>query len=218
MSEEPSMPGARDAWASASRALAKLREVGPRYALSLLVQRFIPASVLSVRDVEILHLPTRSDPADSAVGRWAAAHDVPLLTQFGHDRETLERRFAEGDRAWIWAEGDRLLAYCWFTSRGYRDDSSGLFFEARPGEVWLYDAMVGRDHRGRGLYPRLLDGAARRLAAEGVSGIWIIMDSQNRNSIRAHEAGGATVRGHASVRTFLGRRRERRSIDARTPG
>ncbi|MFO0687467.1 MAG: GNAT family N-acetyltransferase [Myxococcota bacterium] len=195
------------------RVIAKLREVGPRYAIVLLLSRFVPPHVLSASRIVVLHLPTSEVRRKDPIGRWADSDELPLLTGFGHEIATLVERFARGDRAWIMVEGDRLVGYCWFTQGDYHDEATGLAFPSHPGEVWLYDAMVHRDQRGRGIYPRLLAGAARQLGREGVRGIRIIVEALNRNSIRAHEAGGAVVREAIRAVTLFGRQRvERREL------
>ncbi|MEZ4330521.1 MAG: GNAT family N-acetyltransferase [Myxococcota bacterium] len=194
------------------RAIRKLREVGFAYSAALALRRIVPAWLLSVSDLVVLRLPTdRATAAESAAGRWARAGDVAALMAFGHARSELDRRLARGDRAWALVESGQLLGYCWFTQHDYHDAGSGVVFPRAANEVWLYDAMVDRDLRGRGLYPRILSGAAHQLGDEGVRSIWIIVDSLNRNSIRAHEAAGASVRYRVRVWTVLGRRWENRA-------
>lgn len=196
-----------------SRFIGKLREVGFRYAVVLLLARFVPARTFSLSRLVVLNLPTERAIPDGSIGRWAGTDDLERLTAFGHPIPALAGRVARGDRAWIAVESDRLLGYCWFTCGTYHDEASGLDFPAHPDAVWLYDAMVDRDQRGRGVYPRLLAGAARQLAREGTRGIWIIVEALNRNSIRAHEAGGAVIRQTVRVVTLFGRRQvERRDV------
>lgn len=189
------------------RVIGKIREVGLRYAFVLLVARFVPPRILSTNRIVVLHLPTAEARLDRPIGRWAGPGDLDLLTGFGHAKSTLVDRFARGDRAWIEVGGEGLVGYCWFTRGDYHDEATGLAFPAHPDEVWLYDAMVHREQRGRGIYPRLLAGAAHQLGREGTQGIWIIVEALNRNSIRAHEAGGAMVRQAIRAVTLLGRRR-----------
>lgn len=196
------------------RVIEKLREVGVRYAVVLMLSRVVPPRVFSTARIVVLHLPTAAAKGDDAIGRWAGPEDARLLEGFGHSPSTLAERFARGDRAWIAVEADQLLGYCWFTRGNYHDDASGLDFPSHADEVWLYDAMVHRTQRGRGIYPRLLVGAARQLDREGTRGIWIMVEALNRNSIRAHEAGGARVRQAIRVVRLFGLERiERRELD-----
>lgn len=189
------------------RFIAKIREVGFRYAIVILLARFIPSRILSARRIFVLHLPTAVTKPDRTIGRWAGPGDLDALAGFGHAKSTLVDRFARGDRAWLEAEVDRLVGYCWFTRGDYHDEATGLAFPAHPDEVWLYDAMIHREQRGRRIYPCLLAGAARQLEREGTRGIWIIVEALNRNSIRAHEAGGAVVVQSIRMVTFFGRQR-----------
>ena len=201
----------REALDNLIRVVRKVREVGFLYSLNLLVQRLVPVRMFSMTSLVIMNFQTRNARIESPVGHWATANELSVLTQFGHTERTVLDRLASGDRAWVYTESGRLLGYCWFTARRYIDDASGLEFPARLNEVWLYDAMVDREQRGRGIYPRILSSAARQLGTEGTSAIGIIVDKLNRNSIRAHAVGGAVVRQQVRALTILGRRYDHRS-------
>jgi hypothetical protein len=58
--------------------------------------------------------------------------------------------------------------------------------------------------RGEGLYPQLLAGAARRLAPLGIGRVLIFVDERNRNSVRAHVAGGARPVAHFAAASCFG--------------
>lgn len=205
------MSRTRDALESFSSAIRKLREVGFLYAVSLFLQRLIPAQIFSMTSIVVMQLATRNAALAAPIGRWATLDDVPALTQFGHPAHVIQERLERGDRAWIVVRGDLLLSYCWFTEGPYHDEVSGLDFPARSNEVWLYDAMVNRANRGQGIYPSVLSSAALRLRDEGVFGIWIVVEVLNHNSIRAHEGGGAVVKQKVQVLSLLGRRMSRHS-------
>lgn len=136
--------------------------------------------------------PSNAASVHASVGRWAVEADLVLLMEFGHSESAIRGRFARGDRVWLAIESGHLLGYCWFTSEHYLDEASGLEFSVRADETWLYDAMVAKWARGRGIYPRLLASAVNQLARDGKTRVRILVDCLNRNSVRAHLAGGAT--------------------------
>jgi RimJ/RimL family protein N-acetyltransferase len=92
----------------------------------------------------------------------------------------------------------------WFHSPCHQEEDLGVRFDLGPGEIWLYDAMVKRGQRGRGLYPRMLQTAVRDLGRDGVRRILVAVEAANRNSIRAHEAAGAASTGRVTGLRILG--------------
>jgi GNAT superfamily N-acetyltransferase len=184
----------------------KIREVGALFTLTLGMRRLIPAAVYRYTRMAILEIvPSEliAVAADESV-RWATFQDLRLLASFGHEPEVLRHRLTAGARACILTEGQELLAYVWFHSPCHQEEDLGVRFDLDPGEIWLFDAMVERGQRGRGLYPRLLRTAARDLGCEGVRRILIAIETANRNSIRAHEAAGAASTGSVTALRILG--------------
>lgn len=173
-------------------ALEKVRESGIRYAASIAIKRIVPRSIFSMSRILLMEAgPSNAASIHASVGRWAVEADLSLLMEFGHSESAIRGRFARSDRAWLAIESGHLLGYCWFTSERYLDEASGLEFSVRADEAWLYDAMVAKRARGRGIYPRLFASAVKQLAHEGTTRVRILVDCMNRNSVRAHLAGGA---------------------------
>lgn len=185
------------------RLFRKAREVGPVYLARLALRRLIPVRYFHVTRSVILELglPPRPRPQIApAQVRWAAQDELKLLSSFGHSRETLRARIECGDRACVAIQDERLGAYAWFHRECYEEPDLGSRFPLRPDEIWLYDAMVAPDLRGRRIYPSFLVGAALLLEQEGYSRILIKVEEINRNSMRAHCAAGAVP--VASFRTL----------------
>jgi len=185
----------------------KIREVGALYALTLAVRTVIPAPFFRFTRMVILEirLPEAGATVEADTGiRWAMPHDSPLLEAFGHGPGELDSRFRSGARACVFIEQEALLAYVWFHEPAHEEENLGVRFALGPGEIWLFDAMVEVNHRGRGLYPRLLGAAVRDLGREGVRRILIAIDSANGNSVRAHQAAGAEPIGVVSGLRLLG--------------
>jgi GNAT superfamily N-acetyltransferase len=136
--------------------------------------------------------------------RWATTQDSRLLTAFGHSIAIVHQRFSAGDRACMLLESGQVLAYVWFHAVEHEDENLGVRFRLGPTEIWLFDAMVAADHRGRGLYPRLLRSAAADLWNDGFSRILIAVEASNHNSMRAHRAVGARNTGSLHATRILG--------------
>ena len=64
--------------------------------------------------------------------------------------------------------------------------------------------MVEAEQRGRGIYPKLLRAAAADLRREGFRRILIAIEVANRNSLRAHQAGGAVPIATVAAVRILG--------------
>jgi GNAT superfamily N-acetyltransferase len=194
-----------------SRVLRKLREVGPTYAAILGLRRIVPASALRLHRGTLYAADTAAATGLEPVpARWAQASDASLLTGFGHPRGVIDERLASGSRVCVLDEGGRLQAYVWFQPVQYVDPELRTRFVLRPGDIWLYDAMVAPDARGRGIYPRLLATALVMLRQLGFERVWIHIDDRNRNSIRAHCAAGAAPRERFSIVEICGAVRIRR--------
>jgi hypothetical protein len=190
-----------------SRLVRKLREVGPAYAALLIVRAVIPAWFLGFARMVVLELRLRATERSTVRGdgiRWAGPEDCHELQTLGHPIEVLRRRFADGSRVCVLSGDDGVLAYVWFEARHHDEADLRVRFTLGAGELWLYDAMVRADQRGRGLYPRLLSAAARNLGDEGVRRVLIAIDMGNRNSIRAHRAAGARPVGAVCAVHILG--------------
>jgi GNAT superfamily N-acetyltransferase len=192
------------------QARRKLREVGLLYSLQILVARVLPPGWFRAGGLVVLSLdpaaaPPASEPArEGEALRWAGAADLALLERFGHSRATLEGRLARGDRVFVLLERGTLIGYVWIRLSEYDDDGLGILFRMDPDEVWLYDAMVAVEQRGRGLYTRLLRAASAALARAGIARIWIAVESLNRNSLEAHVRAGAHPRHRLRLARVLG--------------
>jgi GNAT superfamily N-acetyltransferase len=182
------------------RVARKLSEVGPVYAAVLALRRVVPARVLRASRCSLYRLDTdAARPLEPLPARWAGPVDAALLGGFGHPPEVIEARLARGSLVCVLESAGRLDAYVWFQAGEFLDTELRTRFRLRPGDIWLYDAMVAPALRGQGIYPRLLATAAGLLRECGHARIWIEIDDLNRNSIAAHCAAGAVAAGGASI-------------------
>jgi GNAT superfamily N-acetyltransferase len=187
--------------------LRKAREVGLFYTVALGIRRALPARVLYVGRTILLEMRRDQERAAGDIRdgiRWSLRNDSELLTAFGHSLELVRRRLSAGDTACMLIEAERLLGYVWFHGLQHEDENLGVCFQLAPGEIWLFDAMIAPDHRGRGLYPRLLRVAAEDLWRRGLSRILIAVEASNRNSLQGHLAAGARAVGSVCGLRILG--------------
>ena len=191
--EAPSNP-----WSRLSR---KIREVGLRHTIELLAWSIFPPAVFRFVRMRVLELaPSTAEPSGEAY--WAKGGDAALQA-FGHTPETIARRLADGARVCVASDSIQTLGYVWFESPHLEEDL-GLRFIMGERETWLYDAMVNPECRGRGIYPRLVRRAAYDLGRDGIERILIAVETVNRNSIRSHQAAGATIIGTITSLRLLG--------------
>jgi ribosomal protein S18 acetylase RimI-like enzyme len=189
------------------RLVRKIREVGLRYTARLVMRGLIPAPLFRLTRMVILEIRpdrTAAPPVVEECIRWAHLEDVPDLTALGHAPEVLRRRLDSGARACVFTDVDGILGYVWFHGPSHDEEDLAVRFALGAGEIWLFDAMVKAEHRGRGIYPRLLRQATLDLGEDGIQRILIAIESANRNSRRAHEAAAAKVIGTVCSLRILG--------------
>lgn len=157
------------------------------------VRRLLPARAMGISWFELSEVrPRRLPAAHEASGRgsgpagetfrWvpperATRADGEAIAGLGSlTREQVWERFAYGDGAYVANHGDRTVGYVWYTQQQRSID--GVFrIELAADELWCYDALIARGHRGAGLATRLVHhatatfesaGLARRLDAHNV--------------------------------------------------
>jgi GNAT superfamily N-acetyltransferase len=170
----------------------KRRESGGLYTAYLAVKRLVPPRVAAVDWVSIYGrriAPSTPGRLAAAELRWAGPPDLAWLSSLGHAASGLARRMARGDRVAAMARDGELLGYTWFHQGPWEE----MGFRVRPGpdEIWGYDALVARAHRGRGIGPRLINTSGSALADEGFARVLSSVNNLNRNMLRVHERIGA---------------------------
>lgn len=93
----------------------------------------------------------------------------------------VERRFAAGHRAYLaWREG-WPAAWGWVATRSAEIGELGAAFDLPAGERYLWNFATLPAHRGKGIYPRLLDAIVRAEADEAER-FWIAYAPENHAS------------------------------------
>jgi ribosomal protein S18 acetylase RimI-like enzyme len=169
---------------------AKAREAGPAFAIYRSLQLIAPR-LFRVDRFTVFERPLDATPPRQARSgvRWATRADLGLLESLGQPVRVLEGRLARRDRACIHVQDGKLLAYVWFSSDAY--DDVGLCFALARDEVWLHDAKVAPEYRGRGYLPQLLEIAFADLAEEGNVRVLLSVDDLNGNALRMFARVGA---------------------------
>ena len=99
----------------------------------------------------------------------------------GRTEQEMQRRFEAGHRAYVaWHDG-APAAWGWVATRGADIGELGASFDIAPGERYLWNFVTLPAHRGRGIYPRLLD-AIVRAESRDAERFWIAYAPENRAS------------------------------------
>ncbi|MEW5931482.1 MAG: GNAT family N-acetyltransferase [Gemmatimonadota bacterium] len=104
-------------------------------------------------------------------------------------------RFAAGHRAYLALLDGEPAAFGWIATRTAGIGELGSTFTLPEGERYLWNFVTLKSHRGRGIYPRLLDAVVRAESA-GAERFWIAYAPENHASGSGiRKAGFATVAG-----------------------
>jgi len=109
-------------------------------------------------------------------------HDVlPMSALQERTREEIERRFAAGHRAYVAYAGDEPAAWGWVATRSAEIGELAMAFDIPAGDRYLWNFVTLPAHRGRGIYPRLLDAIVGAESGEA-DRFWIAYAPENRAS------------------------------------
>lgn len=104
----------------------------------------------------------------------------------------IEARFAGGHRAYLATMHGAPAAWGWVATSSARIGEVGASFSLPSADRYLWNFVTLADHRGRGIYPRLLDAI---VAAESAGGerFWIAWAPENHASGSGIHKAGFTV-------------------------
>lgn len=133
-----------------------------------------------------LALRHRDDPSpnlDPLPGLVVRQEGEPGVMARLQDRpvDEFQGRMAEGHTAWVARLNGVDAAWGWVATRRARIGELDLTFDVPAGERYLWNFVTRVDHRGRGLYPRLLDSIVRMESAVA-DRFWIVRAPENRSS------------------------------------
>lgn len=98
-------------------------------------------------------------------------------------------RMVAGHRAWVASLEGEDAAFGWVATRHARIGELGLAFDVPAGQRYLWNFVTLPAHRGRGVYPRLLD-AIVRAESKHAERFWIIWAPENHASRTGIERAG----------------------------
>lgn len=140
------------------------------------------------RDDEAPHLtPLRS----FAVRREVDAKVMAVLQ--GKTEAAMSRRFDAGHRAYVALWDGEPAAWGWVATRSAEIGELSSTFVIPSGERYLWNFVTSKEHRGKGVYPRLLDAIVRAESREAAR-FWIAYAPENHASGSGiRKAGFATM-------------------------
>lgn len=176
------------------RRLSRLRAVrcrnGVGGVLVDVIGHVVPDSVLRLDWFVVLERrPGTDHPARSEPGlrcRWAGPPDVESIVSLGRLRAEVVDRFDKGDLVCLLEDDEVPIGFMWF--RSHRNDEDGIVFILAPGDIWMYDAFVAPEHRGRRLYALLSHTAMDDLVRRGRARVAFAVDHLNVAGLRGARA------------------------------
>ena len=99
----------------------------------------------------------------------------------GRSVEEMERRLADGHRAYVAFLDGEAAAWGWVATRSAEIGELQSTFAVPDGERYLWNFVTATAYRGRGIYPRLLDAIVRQESREA-SQFWIAHAPENHAS------------------------------------
>ena len=130
----------------------------------------------------------------------------------GRAGDEMARRLAEGHRAYVALRDGAPAAWGWSATRSAAIGELGSTFRVPAGERYLWNFVTAPAHRGRGIYPRLLDAIVRAESAEAER-FWVAHAPENRAS-----GAGITKAGFRTVADLSFDAAGRPAVREREPG
>jgi GNAT superfamily N-acetyltransferase len=146
--------------------------------------------------------------------------DVPFMARLqGRPDADIEQRFTDGHRAYVAWVDEEPAAWGWVATRVASIGELGATFSIGKGDRYLWNFVTLPSHRGRGIYPRLLQGILRaesreaerfaiayapenRASASGIAKAGFLalaemsFDRRGRPALRSLVPGGGAVAAH----------------------
>jgi ribosomal protein S18 acetylase RimI-like enzyme len=96
----------------------------------------------------------------------------------GKPEAAMTRRFDAGHRAYVALWDGEPAAWGWVATRSAEIGELSSTFTIPSGERYLWNFVTSKEHRGKGIYPRLLDAIVRAESREAAR-FWIAYAPEN---------------------------------------
>ncbi|MEZ4709329.1 MAG: hypothetical protein R3A44_19125 [Caldilineaceae bacterium] len=151
------------------------------------VHRALPSWLFHMRAYKIFY--------QEAIGQYNPNHlhgsvqkatpaDIPLLTQAGYPRSTLQSWMADGASAWFIADKGNLLASIWLNASQHYKLYIWLELKSPTRVVWFLWWWVAPEHRRRHLGMQVRMPAAMAYQENGHAQGVAVIDALNRNALK----------------------------------
>lgn len=120
-----------------------------------------------------------------------------MATVQNHPREVMVARFAAGHQAYLARLHGEVAAWGWVATRTASIGELGIRFRVPSGDRYLWNFVTRPEHRGKGLYPRLLQTIVEQESSTAER-FWIIHAPENRASGSGIRKAGFTRGGEIS--------------------
>jgi len=170
-----------------SRFMFRLREVGLRYTLYLIMRKLCFPYLVQSERLFIIALPlSTNDPnkPNDPLSREMMRDEATRITDLGYPIEEVEAKFRRGERCWVMERANELLACDW-VQPSVQDKIGWIVLGKDPNDIWSAGIIVKPNERGKGIAPLLRSHVMRECARGGVRRMLGIIDTPNHNSIRA---------------------------------
>ena len=127
-------------------------------------------------------------------------------------RDEIERRLAGGHRAYVACIAEEPAAFGWVATCSAEIGEMAMAFEIPSGDRYLWNFVTLPPHRGKGIYPRLLDAIVRAESAEA-DRFWIAYAPENHAS-----ASGITKAGFVAIAELSFDAERKPALKALLPG
>ena len=132
---------------------------------------------------------------------WSEQPNVDHVT----DRLLFQSRFERGEYIWTaHNEDDKIVSYCWVTTKPVEIGEIGCAINPRPDEIYLYDAFTFAEYRGQNLYPAVMHRILSHSQEAGLRRALIFVMSDNVASIRGVRKAGFREFQRVTYYSFVG--------------
>ncbi|MCY4514789.1 MAG: GNAT family N-acetyltransferase [Candidatus Tectomicrobia bacterium] len=132
---------------------------------------------------------------------WSEQPNVDHVT----DRLLFQSRFERGEHIWTaHNEDDKIVSYCWVTTKPVEIGEIGCAINPRPDEIYLYDAFTFAEYRGQNLYPAVMHRILSHSQEAGLRRALIFVMSDNVASIRGVRKSGFREFQRVTYYNFVG--------------